>query len=360
MKIYTRFVLGGFIGLLILTLFVAVLIFIVVDFVGNTKIWLTRNPAEVYKYYLDFLPHIVYLVLPIALLLASVFSIGNMSKHLELVALRAAGIPITRILAPIIMVGIIASGIMFWFVNSVLPDANHRRYQINEPRSAENDTGGDPQEKYNYLYTASDGVIFYFDYYSGHFNRGQGVTVISQPKKSPLAMRIDAKILEWDKTKGWILKDGTKRIFQGAKLEAKPFTEMAFPEFKDLPADLLDDRIYPEEMGMPELDRRIAILKRSGENSNMLETERHFRFSSSLVNLFMALIGTAMSVHTIKSGLARNFGIALGITFLYYVALRLGLVMGQNGTLSPLVGAWLGNLIFAPVGFLLFWKAARS
>ena len=75
MKIYVRHVLFGFFGLLFITLFVSVMVFLVVDFVGNTKIWLTRNPKDVYRYYLDYLPHIISLVLPIALLLASVFSI---------------------------------------------------------------------------------------------------------------------------------------------------------------------------------------------------------------------------------------------------------------------------------------------
>jgi lipopolysaccharide export system permease protein len=358
MKIHTRHVLMGFLGLLLLTVSSIIIIFIVIDFVGNTKVWLTRTPKDVLHYYVAFLPHIFYLILPIAMLLASVFSVGNLSRHMELVALRAAGIPITRILAPILVFGLLASGVMFWFEDAVLPDANHRRYEINEPRSQDGEQGGDPLEKFNYLYTASDGTVLYFDFYSGHRNTGQGITIISQPRHGPMEMRIDARAMVWDK-EGWVLKDGTKRVFFKGVLDAVPFKEMPYPEFKDKPKDLLDDRSYPEEMGMQELDRRIAILKRSGESSRILETDRHFRFSSSLVNLFMVLIGTAMSVHTVKTGLARNFGVALLITFLYYVALRFGLVMGENGSLSPVLGAWLGNLIFAPLGFLLLWKAAR-
>ena len=358
MKIHTRLVLFGFLQMLILCVASIVVIFVVIDFVGNSKTWLARSPKEVMGYYLDYLPHILYLTLPIAVLLASVFSIGNMSRHLELVALRSAGVSILRIVAPVLAAGTLLTGFMYWMQDKVLPDANHRRYEINEPKSQDGESGGDPLEKFNYLYTASDGTILYFDFYTGHRNSGQGITVLQQPKRGPLAMRIDARTLTWEKDH-WVLKDGTRREFNGGKLEAKSFTEMRFPEFKDAPKDLLNDRSYPEEMGLKELDRRIAILQRSGENARVLQTERYFRFSSSMVSLFMALIGVAMAVNTIKAGLARNFGIALLITFLYYVALRLGLVMGQNGSLTPLVGAWLGNLLFAPLGFLLLWKAAR-
>ncbi len=358
MKIYTRLILNAFLGLLFLTVGVSIVVFVVVDFVGNTKVWLARPPKEVLHYYFDYLPHILYLVLPVAVLLSSVFSVGNMARHLELVALRAAGIPILRILSPILFFGLLCSGVMFWFENRIMPDANHRRYQISEPHSVDGDVGGDPLEKFNFFYTASDGGVYFFEFYTGHRNSGQNVTALTQPKRGALQMRIDAKLLNWEKS-GWVFHDGTRRVFKDGKLQATSFKELPYPEFRDQPKDLLDDRTYPEEMGVQELDRRIAILQRSGESPRVLETERYFRFSSSLVNLFMAFIGTAMSVNTIKSGLARNFGIALGITFLYYVALRLGLVMGENGSLTPLVGAWFGNLIFAPVGFLLMWKAAR-
>jgi len=357
-KIYTRHVLGGFLGLLTLCLLCIVVIFVVIDFVGNSKLWLARPPKEVLGYYLDYLPHILYLISPISILLASVFSIGNLARNLELVALRAAGIPVTRIIGPILLFGALLSAFMYWFEDRVLPDANHRRYEISEPRSQDGESGGDPLEKFNYLYTASDGLVLYFDFYTGHKNSGQGVTVIRQPRHGQIQTRIDARSLAWVKDH-WVLRDGMRRDFKDGKLTAKAFAETRFPEFKDVPKDLLDDRSYPEEMGLKELDRRIAILKRSGENPRVLETEKLFRFSSSLVSLFMALIGAAMSVNTLKTGLARNFGIALLITFLYYVALRLGLVMGENGTLSPMIGAWLGNLLFAPLGLLLWWKAAR-
>lgn len=357
MKLYTRHVLGSFLGLLLLCLSSALVVFLAVDFVGNSKVWLARPREDVYTYYVNFIPHILYLVSPVALLLASVFSVGNMARHLELVALRAAGIPIWRILAPILAVGALASGVMFWFQDRILPDANHRRFQINEPKTSD-DRGGDPMEKFNFVYTSSDGKIVFFDYYSGHRKSGQGVTVLDHPKGGDLAMRIDAKSIAWDSL-GWILREGNRREFPEGGFVSAPFKELRFPEFADRPADLLDDRVHHEEMGVQEIEKRIAILRRTGEPTRELETQRHFRFSSSLVNFFMALIGAAMSVHTIKTGLARNFGIALLITFLYYVALRLGLVMGENGTLDPLAGAWFGNMLFAPLGLFLMWRAAR-
>src|SRR5665213_4532983 len=92
MRIYTRHILKGFLGLFLLCFVSAVIIFLMIDFVGNSRLWLTRPPDERYRYYLNYLPYIMYLVCPIAVLLASTFSVGRLAKYLELVALRSAGI----------------------------------------------------------------------------------------------------------------------------------------------------------------------------------------------------------------------------------------------------------------------------
>ncbi len=357
MRIYTRHLLKSFFALFALCFVSAVLIFLVIDFVGNSRIWLSRPPDDRYRYYLNYLPYIAYLVCPIAVLLASVFSVGRLAKYLELVALRSAGVSITRILAALIFFGALLTVAMFWFQDRVLPDANHRRFQINEPGN-DDFSGGDPKERTNYFYTGQDGTLLYFQYYTGVRKEGNNVTAMKLRDGHPI-FRIDAMSLRWVPDSGWTFDNGTRRDFQGDSVSAEVFTSRRFAGFTDKPEDLLDDRVYPDEMSMTELHKRATVLLRSGEPAHALQTHWHFRIASALVNFFMVLIGAALAVNTVRSGLARNFGIALLITFLYYVALRLGLVMGENGSLPPVAAAWFGNLVFAPLGLFLWWKAAR-
>lgn len=357
MRLTTRYVLIGFFALFFLCLIGTVGLFVIIDFVGNSKIWLTRPPEDKYNYYLNFLPHITYLVCPIAVLLASVFSVGVLAKNLELVAMRSAGISISRILFPILAVGAMLSVFMIWFQDRVLPEANHRRYAINEPSSNERQSG-DPQERFRFLYTASDGTLYHLEYYTAHRLEGSGVTVLGLDEGRP-TWRIDARTLRWDST-GWVLLEGTERVMKGDTLLATPFRKRNLPELSDKPEDLLDNRTFPEELTFRDLEKRIAIQLRGGENPRLYATHWHFRYSSALVNFVMALLGVSLAVNTVRTGLMRNFGIALGITFLYYVALRFGLVLGENGTLDPRWGAWLGNILFAPVGLFLWWRAVRA
>ncbi len=357
MKIYSRYIFKSFLGLFILCCFSAVLIFVVVDFVGNSKEWLARPHREIYLYYMYYLPHILYLILPIALLLAAVFSVGNLAKHLELVALKAAGLSVFTILLPILFFGILCSAGMFYVENRILPDANHKRFKINEPKSQDSDNA-ESNEKFNYIYTGSDGFQYYFEYFSGNKKMGQGITILKH-HHGLLFERYDARSMYWE-GHNWKLTDGIHRTFNDKGLQAESFKEVTLLDFKDQPKDLMDERVYPDEMSLQEIHRRISILSRTGESTRALETQGHFRFASALVNFFMVLIGCALAVNTIKTGLARNFGFALLITFLYYIALRVGLVMGENGALTPLAGAWFGNALFAPLGLFFLWKAART
>ena len=357
MKIYTRHVLKSFLSLFLLVFVSAVAIFLIIDFVGNSRIWLTRPPAERTTYYLNYLPYIAYLICPIALLLAAVFSVGNLAKHLELVALRSAGVSVTRILMPIVWVGVFLSVAMFFLQDRILPDANHKRFQIQEPGPGMFN-GSDPRERSNYLYTAEDGTLVYFQFYSGQRLTGSMVTAL-QLKDGRPALRIDAAQVQW-KDSIWQFQDGTLREFHGDSVTARAFNEWTLSGFRDNPEDLLDERVYPDEMSQAELGRRIAVLHRTGEPSHGLQTHWHFRIASALVNVLMAMIGALLAANAVRSGLARNFGIGLLITFLYYVALRLGLVIGENGGLTPWVAAWFGNLIFIPLALGLWWKAARA
>lgn len=171
---------------------------------------------------------------------------------------------------------------------------------------------------------------------------------------------MDARRLVWSDTTGWSFIDGTRREFFGDSVAAETFTEWSLPGFRDPPKDLLDTRVYPDEMSLAELSRRIAVLHRNGEPAHPLRTHWHFRIASALVNVIMAALGALLAVNAVRTGLARNFGIGLFVTFLYYVALRIGLVMGESGGMNPILAAWFGNILFLPPTLLLWWKAART
>ena len=149
------------------------------------------------------------------------------------------------------------------------------------------------------------------------------------------------------------LKDGTVQIRHFVRESLKGKTTL-------LPEDFLDERQRGDEMDAKTILRKIEVQKRSGENTNKLETAYYFKFSGSMMNFIVLLIGAALAHRFSRNGgLSQKFGVGILLVFSYYVVIRIGLKMGENGALYPMLGAWIGHLIFAMVAVWMLYRSFR-
>lgn len=132
MKKLDLFILKSYIGPLVLTFFIALFILVmqflwkyVDDLVGKGLEWYVI--AELLFYASStFVP----LALPLAILLSSLMTFGNFGENYELVAMKAAGISLRRIMQPLIILSVLISGLAFLFSNNVLPIANLKFHSL--------------------------------------------------------------------------------------------------------------------------------------------------------------------------------------------------------------------------------------
>lgn len=132
MKKIDKLVLKSFFGPFILTLSVLVFIFLVQqllqyldEFMGKGLSYLVF--AELVFY---FSLHIIPMVLPLATLLASLITFGNLGEHHELTAMKSSGISLIRVLTPLFFIVVGFAFISFWFNNNVVPKANLDAYSL--------------------------------------------------------------------------------------------------------------------------------------------------------------------------------------------------------------------------------------
>lgn len=123
MKKVDNFVLKSFIGPLIFTFFIVLIILILqflwmyVDELAGKGLDFKILAELLYHFSLTFVPT----ALPLAILLASLMTFGNMGEYSELSALKASGIPLQRIMRPLILLIGAVAVISFFFSNNVLP-----------------------------------------------------------------------------------------------------------------------------------------------------------------------------------------------------------------------------------------------
>lgn len=409
---FSRYLVLHFLKMFLLVLLGAVFMFIVIDFVGNIRTWLARDLLDAKAYYIAYLPYIVYLVTPVALFIGVVASVGNMSRHLEIMAIQQSGRSPFRALVPVFFVGAIVTVFSFYLDAKILPDANHSRYKIMEPMSQQRK---DPRirDKRDFVYISGDKTSWFMRSYGGASKMGRDVVLLVF-RDGDLYERFDARRLRWvepdtvfaaaegtekDEKPGrksarkldldrnlekpetsrdsgkaspkiiesiepgyWRFEDGYERTFlKDGTVETRHFVRESLKgKTSLLPEDFLDERQRGDEMDAKTIQRKIEVQKRSGENTSKLETAYYFKFSGSMMNFIVLLIGAALAHRFNRNGgLSQKFGLGILLVFSYYIVIRIGLKMGENGALYPVLGAWIGHIVFAVVAFWVLYRSFR-
>jgi lipopolysaccharide export system permease protein len=357
---FSLYLLKNFLKSFTLISFGSIVVFMIIDFVSNIKMWLLKGMEQTGEYYLNYLPYIIYLVTPVAIMLTAIASIGAMARHLEISAMQGAGRSPLRILAPVFIAGIAITMLLFAIGEIFLPDSNHRRLEIAETRM-EQRKNPRVKEKNQFIFIGSDHSDWYFKYYNGITKKGDNVSLVLQNSNGKPTARYDAKKIEWGDS-SWILLDGWARYFSNdGNLSADKFKTMDIEKQTSvLPEDIINERQSHEEMNTKQINRRIQILQRSGEDTKKMETQWHFKYSGPITALVTLIIALSLSHKYRRDGsLSQQFGIGIIFTFSYYIVVRVGLQMGENGILEPWVGAWIGHIIYGTAALAMLFRSFR-
>lgn len=354
-----RYVLGRFLVILLGCLLAISIVFVAVDYVGAIRTWADRDRADILAYYKHSLPYILFLVGPIAVLLASMFTVAGFARRLELAAMLGAGRPLWRILLPIWIAGAAYAGFWHWAADNLMPHANQERIRIRAPKRKT--AFSETPWKLDFAWRAAPGVTFFFRDYNGTTGTGTRLTVAWVDSSHKLVDRIDAQSGTWTGS-SWKLREGIRRVFDSS---GRLDTFFRFDTF-DLtvegshPEDLLRKKNLPDEMSRKEMLSRVNALKQAGEPTSAWEAEAEFRRSSAWVSAIVVLIGTSLAALVGRRGQALAFGAGILLAFGFYISVRVCLALGHAGTLTPLESAWWAHGVFLFFGLVLLWRASRN
>lgn len=364
MRRLDRYLLGQFLRALGLGLLAFLVIFIVIDFFEKLGDYIDRGVPVlvVAKLYLLKLPYILILILPIAMLLASLFSLGRLSRDNELTAILAAGVPLRRFLLPLFLLAAAVSVGSYYFNDLVVSRSNValedlQKYEIRqEPRS-------DRSVRRLVHKIGSDGTIYWAEVYYISQQRFENLMLLRYDG-SRLREYTVARHAFWSGDH-WRLLEGHRHLLPAGGGQARAesgsyaFENLDLPELTATPAEFSSEEKKPEAMDYGELREYILTQTRSGEDADKLWVDLHVKASFPWANLVIVLLGSALSASKRRISMAAGFGLTVGIAFVYLIFLRLGLSLGHNQTLPPLLAAWVGNIIFCVVGLVLLARASR-
>jgi len=381
MRILDRYLIRQFGFALIFSLIAFWVIFLVVDLVEHLDKFIDKDAPFflVIRYYFYYTPYILVLSLPVAMLLSSLFSLGQLAKHNELTAMKSAGISLYRILLPMFALSFLISLFVIAFGETIVPLTYQKMIEV---KTVEIEKGKRERNLIlqNIFVQAEDGRIFHLSHYDTKERLGKDV-LVQRFERNRLKEEIRAKRVRW-KNNGWLFEDGVERIFSDASDELgktktdslpassgekyqsetekyEPFEKLFRLDLKIEPEALVRRQKKSDEMGYFELAEYVKIKKRSGQVVAKETTDLHLKIAFPFVSFIIVLFGAPLAANPKRSGLAIGFAISLFISFVYYTLIRMGQSFGYSEKLPPLLAAWAANILFAILGTILLVKAKK-
>ena len=353
MTILSRYILKQFLRMVVLCQSGAITLFLIAEFIERIDDFIEENAAisDATLYFLYKIPHLVFLSVPLTVLLASTFTLILFSRENEVLAMRAGGLSLYRIIAPILITSLGISLFTFLANEYIVPFANKRGEYIRRVKIQK--TGSRTHTQRDKIwYRSENNMIWQITHYDSSSEKMRGVTLYRMDEQNRLTQRIDADEVVWlPAEKHWELQKGVIHDFMGeGKIKQQTFKRKKLG-LTEKPKDFKITDRNPETMNYQELGRYIENLRKSGANPTRYVVDMWAKISAPSISFVLAIVGVAFSIRSSRSGgAALGVAIAIAIGATYLVLFHASLSFGHAGRLPPILAAWGPNAIFLAGG----------
>lgn len=330
-------------------------IFLWMDLVLNKNVpfW------DVFLLYVSVIPFFMAMTIPMSALVATLLAFGRLSSDLEVTAFKSSGVHLFHLVAPVLVFGLVLTGIMVFFNDRILPASNflmkkvsyrivkNRAHVAIKERVFIRDFEGcqiyiDRQER--------DGLLSDIKVFMKKSPQEPLQTVIARsgrlitnPETLQVYLRLNDGVATWN---------GSDRYQTYNRLHFRNY--LYHLNLSSSLANLAAAKKDFMEMDLGELRNEIVRTYHDPQRHRRLEVEYQKRLSLPFACLVVTWLSSILGLWFRRGGfLAFAYGVLL--VFIYYLLFVLGEAMSLKQGLDPVVGTWGANLLFAAVGFLLYW-----
>ena len=324
---------------------------------------------DIVFYYTLALPSYLPVILPIAFLVSLLFSLGNLHRNNEIIAMRASGAGILRISRSLWAAGIALTGILLYMTTSLVPFSveKSRMFVTNlEYKSQEEVTDSREQGLvYNLGFdNRKDRRLWFMNRFSERAWLGLGVNVFTRDEDGQELSRISASEAYFDDIeKHWVFLNGRELVFDPeiddpSQMRPITFEEKIFDTFDEDPNLMLALHKDPDELSIFEL-RRIIETVPPEENPAVRAYKVRYHFLLSGPFSCLVVVGVAMQLVTfsVRSNPMIGILICVGCLGVFYLLTVMATILGEQGILLAPVAAWMPNGVLFGLVIWLFRRA---
>ncbi len=364
MRTLRNYVLREFMGPLFVSLGILTFVMILGNLVKIAELIINKGVdiINVSKLFLLLIPSLLTYTLPIASLTAVMLAFGRLSSDNEIIAVRASGIGILRLIAPVMITGVMLSLLLVIFNDRVIPFAHFATRRTMTDIGIKNPTAAlEPgifinsfQKYVLFIYKIEENKLFNVRIYEPQEGKPTRTIVakhgefISDPEKKTIKLKL------MDGTSDEPDLENPNNFY---KLNFKTyFITLNLSEAQN--KGPIEKK--PKDMTIAELREEIAKLKNTGIDPTPLITEINEKFSLAFSCMAFLLLGTALAMITKRREKSVNFGIAFVIVGIYYLLLISSEALALQGLIDPTLAMWLPNIILTTIGSVLLFRVCAS
>ena len=298
-------------------------------------------------------PQFIYYVIPLAALLSVLVTFGVLSRTSELSVMKACGISIYRVAAPLILISMVWSGALFGLEQRLMALANRRADALDSA------IRGRPPRTFNALnrrwLVGHDGGIYHYSYFDPQ-KQALDRLVIYQPAPGAwrLASQTFATRAVWT-GRDWHGQSGWHQDFALPGAGWKAFSEQPLP--LETPDYFETEQPIAELMTVGQLKQHIDELASSGFNIVPLSVDLQKKLAFPFVTVVMTLLAIPFGMTMGKRGALYGIGIGVVLALSYWTLSSAFAAVGKAGLLGPVLAAWAPNVIAAGSAMYLLLTA---
>ena len=330
------------------------LLFIIAD--------LLENGIDFYKSQLSFLTFIDYyilklpsysiIIIPICLLLSTIFSLNNLSKNGEISALKSSGISIQKISIPFLIIGILF-GFVILSLEHFYPKNEYYAEQFKKSK-----LGHVEEIKKEIDYVNIDlNHYWYIQKFNTSTEVIEGITIRKRREDGSDIEKINAEKGYWVDNKWWFQNISIQKFNENSNLIGPPIRLQVkeMNEITETPKDFLVEK-NPNHLNLIELIN-ITSLKNKVYNNNDYLIALHQKLSKPFLCLICILIGFPISMQIPRKNSYMKFIISLALFFSYYGLWFLMEYLSRTSVIQAPIAAWSTTIIFMIIGIYFLQRS---
>jgi len=354
-RIFTlaRYLINQFVPIFFVAISMFVFIIILIDLFSNLVRFLNNDVPvlTMLKISLFFIPKCISYAMPISLLFAAAYTLGDLYAKNELTTVFSSGIPFWRFAFPLLIVGLSASVFLFFLDDILVIPTLKTKNELTRIALNQYVTGNNS----DIVIKARNGRLTYsVDYFDNQRSILNGVIIIETDENGEFVSQIRARSASWNGVH-WEFRNASIYQYEGEIMRIRPFTSDAL--YTEEPEIFGRSAANVEELPVKQVGLLIDDLRISGLPYSEVQADFYHRYSFASTSLIVMILSISMGGRFRKNILLMSLFTSLCVAVVYYITEMLSMAMAGLNYIPPIVGAWFPVLLFIFIGILLLWSA---